>query len=114
MTYHVTYRHGPSSEWITRTLSRGEYLVWKAMVAHPPCEWFVIPRPPKRIKPNHPKRYGGQLEGNPIKTTHWDRWGENCRSIERMGDAPPMRRTDVVAAQSGGLSPAQIMAKAKR
>jgi hypothetical protein len=114
ITYDVTYRYGRYSSWVTRTMSPGEYGVWYTLIG---CnvERVVIPRgEPKRITPAHPKRYGGQLEGHPIKSTHLDRWGDNCRQFDRVEDTPPMRRTDIVALQSGGLSPAEIMAKAKR
>lgn len=80
--------------------------------------WVAIPTSgpqPVRHAPRKPKRFGGLIEGAMISPAHPDRYHDVCRSIDSVDSAtPPLRRNDLVALQSGGLLPHEILAKAKQ
>jgi hypothetical protein len=71
----------------------------------------------ERVAPQYPKRYGGRIEGGIVQDTKADRGtiGEIARNLDHHDDDSadaPMRRTDWVATQSGGLGPVDLMKKA--
>jgi len=115
MLYDVSYRIRPGMPWKTYAMDPPTYLWWVVNTRPLLADWVVIPRGnPSRIVPSCPKRYGGQIEGNPIKEGYHDRVGGNCRQFEHLDPATPSaRRTDIVAMQCG-MSPAEIMARATK
>jgi hypothetical protein len=116
-TYHVTYR-GLATGKIDTVAHAGETIleiIRDSVMLELVCAIPTSGPKPVRHAPRKPKRYGGLIEGAMIAPTHPDRYGRVCRIIDSVDSAtPPLRRNDLVALQSGGLLPHEILAKAKQ